>query len=231
LWKARRLVRYDLFGWMFIAQIALFMAMTFSSGWRPQLRYIMLYFVNLLPYAAVGWVQLMQRFPKRPVLTGLMVCTVLMQSAGWWVGRNDRRPLGWLPIQILAAPQVALDRWLPTIKTSQNLHASITSLAPGNRDDPWSLIHSALVNYVDLDRLNPLEIYMPEEPKLQKGQLDARVTGADIVLLDPEAIYYKTVLAALRHSQPARQKVVIHHHIIAFVKPQFLKSQGWQHVK
>lgn len=226
LWKARRLIRYDLFSWIFISHVGLFMVMTFTSDWRPQLRYIMLYFVNMLPYAALAWVQIMQRFPKRPVLTTLAVSTILLQSFGWWVGRNERRPLGWLPLQVKSASQIALDSWLPTLIPATG-HAKVVSLAPGNLEDPWSLVHSTLVNNVDQRRLTTLEIYMPEEADILKGNLPTRITEADAILIDPAAIYYKTIVNSLHKVQSKRQQIKVNQHIIAYVTPQFRQAQGW----
>jgi len=49
LWMARRNWRRDLFLWLFVVQVAFFIFLALTTGWRPQLRYILLYFVNLFP--------------------------------------------------------------------------------------------------------------------------------------------------------------------------------------
>ncbi len=227
LWKARRLIRYDLFGWIFISHVLLFLVMTFSSQWRPQLRYIMLYFVNMLPYCALVWVQWM-RTSWRPVLTGLVTITVLLQAFGWWVGRNEKRPLGWLPIQVRSESQIVLDNWIPKVQPLATRRCKIVSLAPGNLDDPWSLVHSTLVNNVDQRRIKTLELYMPEEAEMLKGNLSSRLTEGDVVLIDPDAIFYKTIVSSLHQLQPARQKMKLNKHIIAYVQPEFMRAEGWQ---
>lgn len=222
LWKARRLARYDLFAWMFVAQVLFYLMMTFTSGWRPQLRYVMLYFVNLLPYAALAWVQLMQRFPKRPVLTILVVLTVLMQAVGWWIGRNERRPMGWLPVQIPSSAQIALDEWVLRVK-NEKPGATIAAITPGSLTDAWSFNHSVLVDDVAPRAITLVEAYVPEAPIILKGQLPASVATADAILVDPNALFYPKVLNGIKNSGQVRQKVAISSHITAFLTPEFAR--------
>lgn len=227
LWHARRLLRRDLFGWMFIAQVSFYMTMTLTSAWRPQLRYVLLYFVNLLPYAAYIWVQLLRRFaaPPQYALAALLIMTVIAQSAAWWVGRNNRYPLGWLPLRVLSSPQQSLDQWVRQIAWQARPGTRLLSLVAGSRTAPWSLGHAFLVNRIPSNLFSknsagPIkseELYVADYPGLHRGEVPSAVYAADIVLLDPAASYYPSVLEALRTKNA--QVTNVHPHITALVSP------------
>ncbi len=218
LWIKRRLIRYDLFSWMFIAQVLFYLTMTFASGWRPQLRYVMLYFVNLLPYTALVWVQWMQKFKARPVLAVLVSFTIAAQSVGWWFGRNDRRPWGWLPIQIPSASQIALDKWIWKTKDENKSNLRIVAVTPASLSESWSLGHSILVDNISPDELSPVEAYVPEVPIILQGHLPPTVTNADVILIDPNALFYSKFQHGLKESGLQWETEIISPHITAFVK-------------
>ncbi|MFM8395925.1 MAG: ArnT family glycosyltransferase, partial [Acidobacteriota bacterium] len=91
LWLGRRMWRRDLFLWLFVVQVAFFLFLALTTGWRPQLRYILLYFVNLFPAAALVWGIWARRWRTWPVIIGLLVLTVTLQSVAWQIGRNEGR--------------------------------------------------------------------------------------------------------------------------------------------
>jgi hypothetical protein len=218
LWKARRLAYRDLFAWMFIAQVVFYFCMTVTSAWRPQLRYILLYFVNLFPYAAWTWARLMQRFSARAVLATLIVGMMVTQSAAWWVGRNNYLPMGWLPLQIETAPQKALDAWASTMKAEDQRGLKFVSFVYGAMSNSWSLPHSLVLNRLPLS--NTEEIYAADSPNILQGELSPLVYAADVILIDPESEFYPRCFGALKERNPGLQIKAIHPHVAAILLSQ-----------
>ena len=218
LWKARRIVSRDLFAWMFIAQVGLALFMTFAFGWRPQLRYLLLYFVNLLPYTALVWEQLMRRFPARKVLVALVASTMLLQSAAWWSGRNGMRSMGWLPLRVITSSQKALDDWIEA--NDQTQARIVTIVGAGSFTEPWSIEHSYLVNHIAPRSVHSQEINVGYEKEILNGDLPPSVYAADMVLLDPQAAFYPKVLAALRAKEPGTTVEQIHPNIAVLASRQ-----------
>ncbi len=215
LWKARRIAYRDLFAWMFIAQVVFYFCMTLTSAWRPQLRYILLYFVNLFPYAAWTWAQMLQRFPARRVLAALMAGMIMTQSAAWWVGRNNYLPAGWLPLQIETAPQKALDEWASTIRAEDQREIKLVSFVSGAMSSAWSLPHSLVLNRLRLS--NSEEIYLADSPNTLQGELSPTIHAADVILIDPESAFYARCCGALQEKHPGLQITIIHSRIAAIL--------------
>ncbi|HYP26383.1 MAG TPA: glycosyltransferase family 39 protein [Blastocatellia bacterium] len=213
LWMARRRIRYDLFAWMFIAQVGFYLTMTLTSAWRPQLRYVLLCFVNLIPYSAVAWAAMMRRFSPAPVLAGLLLATMATQSAAWWVGRNNRLPMGWLPLQAQTTAQKALDDWLAKVKQSDPDEIRMVSFVQGSIREPWSMVHGFLVNRIPLRMFRSTEMYVAEIPDIRRGELPPQAYTVDIILIDPKADFYPEVLRAVRNRHPYAQVAEIHPHI------------------
>lgn len=210
LWRARRLLRYDLFAWMFSAQVGFYFLMTFTSGWRPQLRYIMLYFVNLFPYAALAWVTITRRWRSRYVLASLVVLTMLTQAAGWWVGRNKYRPMGWLPLEVRSSSQKAVDDWMSEVSANSGAGLKVIAFTGDSIEEPWSLLHSVLVNRIPAGAVKTIELYVPEEREILNGQLPPVVSDADLVVIDPDSGFYSTVVDSISKSDPGVRMSRIH---------------------
>jgi hypothetical protein len=221
LWKARRIAARDLFAWMFVVQVAFGLFMTVAFTWRPQLRYVMLYFVNLIPYAALAWGELMRRFPARLALAGLLALTVATQAGGWWVGRNNRMEMGWLPLRVVTPPQKALDDWMEKNESNLQRAPRIVSIVGASLStDPWSIEHSIMVNRIAPSAVKSQELNVAYEQGIMKGELPALVYEADRVVIDPQADYYSKVVAALRETKPDLQVDEIHSHIAVLSSKQ-----------
>ena len=218
LWHARRKAQTELFAWMFVAQLAFYFSMTLTSAWRPQLRYIMLYFVNLLPYAALGWSLIIDRFGERAgyryVLPALVLATMLMQSLAWWYGRNDYRALGFLPLETLSSSQKALDEWTAGLSPALG-KSDIVAILPGPVSEPWSLRHSVVVNQLYDKQIKTRSVYFPENPEILNGQLPDAIYQADAVLIYPRAIFYEPVLKALQAAHPQVEITSINPDLVA----------------
>jgi len=210
LWRLRRKARYDLFAWMFTGQVLFYLFMTMTSAWRPQLRYVMLYFVNLLPYAALGWESLARRFQPRNLVWGLVCAAMFAQGAAWWVGRNGRRSFGWLPIEIRTSSQKALDDWLAGQEMPAAAPVNILGVSPGPSSDPWSLHHSEVVNGIQNGPIRCKTLYAPEVPELLQGKLPAQAMEADLILIYPGAVFYSTVVDGLSANGIDVQARLIH---------------------
>jgi len=220
LWKARRLAARDLFAWMFAAQVGFALLMTVAFAWRPQLRYVMLYFVNLLPYAALAWGDLMRRFPAKLALAGLLALTVATQAGGWWVGRNNKLPMGWLPLRVVTPSQNALDQWMANNRSNIQAAPRIVSIVGwASLTDPWSIEHSVLVNSIAPGAVRSREMNVAYEQGVMKGELPPEVFEADRVLIDPQAEFYPKVVAALRDRKPGVKIEEIHPHIAVLSAP------------
>ena len=208
LWMARRNWRRDLFLWLFVVQVAFFIFLALTTGWRPQLRYILLYFVNLFPAAALVWGIWARKWRPWPVILGLLVLTITLQAIAWQIGRNEGRPLGWLPIRIPTTSQANLDRWLGE-RREQLLHLSRQSrplrtfqIVPGSLTEPWRLSHSILINRLPISGFELTEINTAYQFEFQQAQHPAApalqpLLAADLILIDPEAPCYAALVAAL----------------------------------
>jgi hypothetical protein len=215
LWKARRTAYRDLFAWMLIAQVVFYFSMTITSAWRPQLRYILLYFVNLFPYAAWTWSQWLRRFPARAVLATLMVGMILTQSAAWWVGRNNYLSMGWLPLQMDTAPQKALDEWASKIKAADQREIKLVSFVHGAMSAAWSLPHSLVLYRFPIN--NSQEYYLGDSPQILQGELPPLVYAADVVLIDPQSEFYTKCCNLLKERCPDVQIKAVHSRIAALL--------------
>ena len=197
LWRVRRSAALDLFAWMFIGQVLFYSFMTLTSAWRPQLRYIMLYFVNLLPYAAIAWERLAARLQPRYLVYALAGAAMLLQGTAWYIGRNERRSLGWLPIEIRTSSQKTLDDWLLSKDTEAKGPINILGVSPGPSSDSWSLHHSEVVDSTTGGRIRSKTLYVPEVPEVLQGRLPAEAIEADLILIYPGAVFYPAVLDGL----------------------------------
>ncbi len=204
LWMARRRWRDDLFLWLFVVQVAFFIFLALTTGWRPQLRYILLYFINLFPAAALIWANWARRWRSWPVILTLLLLTITLQSVAWQIGRNEGRHLGWLPIRIPTASQALLDRWVgerrerllrqPPLRTVQ--------IVSGTLIEPWRLTHSILINRLPLTSFDLTEVNTAYQFEFQQiGQPDDPVLTdllkADLIVIDPQAACYPVLRAAL----------------------------------
>jgi len=197
LWRLRRKARLDLFAWMFAGQVLFYLYMTITSAWRPQLRYVMLYFVNLLPYAAMAWDGLARRFQPKYLIWALTVATIVIQGSAWWVGRNDRRSFGWLPIEIRTSSQRALDDWLLAQDRAANRPINVLGVSPGPSSDSWSLHHSEVLDGTTRQLIRSKILYVPEVPEVLQGKLPPEAIEADLILIYPGAVYYAAFLQGL----------------------------------
>lgn len=202
LYRRRQRIPMDLFAWMFIVEFAFYFVTTIALGWRPQMRYLLLCVVNLLPYAALGWNRIIEFFSTRYALAGLLAVTVSIQSLGWWAGRNHMRAYGWLPVQVVTSSQKKLDMWVTLLKSRGLSELRVVSVVPSAVDERWSLVHSALLNDVRLLSSTLEEVHVQVDRDILSGQLPERVRTADIILIDPRTVFYPTVLEALKQISP-----------------------------
>lgn len=178
LWMSRREWRRDLWGWLFVVQTAVFLALTVYPGWQPYLRYLFLYFVCLLPHAATALDAVARR--RRRVAVALVVLAVAVQAAAWSSGRNDGRPLGWLPIYRAAPQQAILDAWVKDHAATDRV------LALEGYPQAWDVYASVIA----IDRCDLLprfrSVSYDDRLRLARGEtLDVR--GFDVVLLNPSS--------------------------------------------
>ncbi|HYJ86603.1 MAG TPA: glycosyltransferase family 39 protein [Pyrinomonadaceae bacterium] len=225
LWKNRRRALTDLLAWMFVAQVGFYFFLTLTSAWRPQLRYLMIQFVNLLPYAAVGWLKIMQRFSIRYALAAMLALMIVMQSVAWWIGRNNRLPGGWLPMQVITSSQETLDQWVGKINTGEQPPLKIVSLVPGPRAERWALEHSFVVNRLTTNRSSMQELDVHVQPEILRGVMPAQVADADVVLIDSNAVFYPVVLGAIGRQKPDTPIRRLHPHIDAILLSERARSE------
>ncbi len=231
LWRWRRLIRRDLFAWLLIGHVAFYLTLTLHSGWRPQLRYIMLYLINLLPYAALAWVELtrqrrLARYGRPAILAGLVALTMLMQASGWWVGRNGRQAWGWLPLEVVTPPQHALDRWMATRALRGQTWMRVESITTATLSDAWDVSHSYLIDGIAPGVVETHEIYVPEHPEVLAGRLPPVAYAADVVLIDGQAAYYRPVLRSLMSRGPVRVVALQQHVTVLLVSPAARRHIG-----
>ncbi|MFZ4627233.1 MAG: ArnT family glycosyltransferase [Blastocatellia bacterium] len=189
LWAGRKRWRDDLFGWLFATHLLFTLWMALQSGWRPQLRYVLLYFVFLFPAAASTWVRWAQRGKKPIVLFCLLILMVGIQASGWYVGRNERRAWGWLPLRIRTEAQISLDDWVRErrdrlVNWPGAAPLQITHLVTGALDQPWRLPHSLLLHGVYLPAAQMREYNLAYQPQIFAGPLPDDLIKADLVVLD-----------------------------------------------
>lgn len=225
LWENRRRALTDLFAWMFVAQVGLYFFLTLTSAWRPQLRYLMIQFVNLFPYAALVWIKVMRRFPVRYALPALLLSMMAMQSVAWWIGRNNRLPGGWLPIQVITPSQTTLDQWIGKIHSVDQAPLKIVSIVPAPLAERWALEHSFVVNRLTTARSSMQEVDVHVQPEILQGEIPARVADADIVLIDPHAVFYPVVLPAIKLQKPELAIERIHPHIDAVLVSERARTE------
>jgi 4-amino-4-deoxy-L-arabinose transferase-like glycosyltransferase len=220
LWRARRMLWRDLFAWMFVAQALLFVVMTFTVGWRPQLRYVLLYFVNLYPYAALAWGEMIERarrrVPARAALAALLAATTATQAAAWWVGRNDRLPLGWLPLRVHHPAQKVLDEWVRKTNAATG-ELKIRAVATSALEESWRLTNSLLVNRVYPCNPDDVEYNAAYIPGFLEGRYPAALAAADVILIDPRASFYQNLLDHLNEQRPGVVVRRIDPHIAAWL--------------
>ncbi len=214
LWENRRQAITDLFAWMFVAQVGFYFSLTLVLAWRPQMRYLMLQFVNLLPYAALAWIKIIRRYQLRyalPVLVGLMI---VIQSVAWWVGRNNRLPGGWLPLQVITAPQKIVDEYVAQANNSNPVQPiKLVSLVPGLLAERWSLEHSFVLMRPDPSRVSLEEMDVHVSPQILEGKFPVGLFEADLILIDPQTVYYPIVFRTLSSERPNLTTRKLHPHL------------------
>lgn len=218
LWLRRRTAVTELFAWMFVSLVAFYFVMSLRYSWQPQVRYIMLYFFNLLPYSAVGWLEIIKKFKlkMRWAIPALVALTILTQGAAWWVGRNQRRHLGWLPVEIESSSQKALDNWFEGVTKNLSQHTSVVAILPGPTDDPWSLTHSEIESAPRSNLLEARNLYVPEVKSVLTGDLPDYAYTADLIVIYRKALFYRTVVNALTSRGRTFQATDIHPDVTVF---------------
>jgi hypothetical protein len=182
VWMARGTWGRDPWLWLFAGQSAVFLALTIYPGWQPYLRYIFLYVVCLLPHAARALDAVGRRRPAWVALA--LVLTVGLQAVAWSRGRNDGRPLGWLPVYRAAPQQVVLDTWirehlardrvLSLEGYPQEWDAYASAMATGRCD---LIAHLRSVSY-------------DQKMALAKGGV-LNTAGYDVMIFDPSSRSYR----------------------------------------
>ncbi len=178
LWMSRRGWRRDLWAWLFAVQTAVFLALTIYPGWQPYLRYLFLYLVCLLPHAALALAAIARR--SRRAAVALLLTAMMIQGVAWSRGRNEDRPLGWLPVYRAAAQQAVLDGWVKRHPTEDRV------LALEGYPQAWD-VYDSVVRIGRCDLLSRFRsVSYDERMKLAGGgRLD--FGGYDVVLLNPSS--------------------------------------------
>jgi 4-amino-4-deoxy-L-arabinose transferase-like glycosyltransferase len=205
LWMSRRGWGRDLWAWLFVAQSAVFLALTIYPGWQPYLRYLFLYLVCLLPHAALALGAIAER--RRWAAVALVVLAVGIQAAAWSRGRNEGRPLGWLPVYRAAPQQAALDAWV------RSHGAEGPVLAIEGYPQAWD-VYDSVIRSGRCDLLPRFRsVQYDERLRLAAGgRLD--LSGADVVLLNPSTAESRAVWAGL----PAGHRVEYRDERLAIVR-------------
>ncbi|HKV42451.1 MAG TPA: glycosyltransferase family 39 protein [Blastocatellia bacterium] len=205
------------FLWMWGVQLVLYLTATIALGWRPQMRYILLYFVNLFPYAARGWLRLIEIYSARMALSVLLAGMLATQSVGWWIGRNNGLPYGWLPIQVPTSTQALLDGWVARVGKLGGVRAKIVSLGPAPLTGRWSLGHASLVDRMPVADYGLEEVYVTVNTEILIGIMPASVATADIILVDRNSSYYQTVSSGIVKAKPGTRISSLGGSIVAFL--------------
>lgn len=181
VWMAKGTWGRDPWLWLFAGQSAVFLALTIYPGWQPYLRYLFLYVVCLLPHAAHALDVVSRRRPAWVVLA--LSLTVGLQAAAWSRGRNDGRPLGWLPVYRAAPQQAVLDAWI-----RQHLEHDRVLCLEGYPQE-WDAVASVMaLGRCDLiDHLRSVS-YEQKMALAKGGAFDA--SGFDVVIFDPSSRSY-----------------------------------------
>ena len=178
LWMSRQAWRRDLWAWLFAVQTAVFLALTIYPGWQPYLRYLFLYLVCLLPHAALPLAAVARR--SRWAAVSLVVLSVVFQAVAWSRGRNEERPLGWMPVYRAAPQQAVLDGWVRRHAAEDRV------LALEGYPQAWD-VYDSVVRIGRCDLLSHFRsVSYDERLQLARGgRLD--VGGLDVVLLNPSS--------------------------------------------
>ncbi len=188
LWMSRRTWRRDLWAWLFAVQTAVFLGLTIYPGWQPYLRYLFLYIVCLLPHAAVALAAVARR--SRWAAIALVIVSIGFQGMAWSRGRNEGRPLGWLPVYRAAPQQAVLDAWV------RGHAAADRVLALEGYPLAWD-VYDSVVRMGRCDLIgNFRSVSYDDRLKLARGErLD---TGEfDVVLLNPSSAESRSALEGL----------------------------------
>lgn len=187
VWMARREWARDPWLWLFAGQSAVFLALTIYPGWQPYLRYLFLYVVCLIPHAARALAAIARRRPE--LAASLLALALLVQGAAWSRGRNEGRPLGWLPVYRAAPQQAVLDRW-----ASEHLATARVRVLEG-----YPQVWDASASVIRMRRCDLLARLRPvsydEKLALAKGSaLDW--SGYDVILFDPSSRSFQDAKAS-----------------------------------
>lgn len=189
IWLARSRWKQELPLWLFAVQTGFYLMLTISSAWQPQLRYLALGYVYLLPYAALAIYTLRPRF--KGALAVVVVTMVLIQAFTWWEGRNEKRPLGWMPIFRAPAAQASLDQWVRTASENRTIYAFPGY--PRGWDMMAAIVRTGRYDLIERFHFPP----MPLVVSLAQGkrvQFDADV---GVILIHPQVAYKETILQSL----------------------------------
>lgn len=178
LWMSRSTLRRDLMAWLFAVQTGVFLALTIYPGWQPYLRYLFLYFVCLLPHAGLALAAVARR--SRWAAVTLVVFSMAIQAAAWSRGRNEGRPLGWLPVYRAAAQQAVLDDWVRRHAVADRV------LALEGYPQAWD-VYESVVRIGRCDLLSHFRSVSYDERLKLAGGGRLEVSGFDVVLLNPSS--------------------------------------------
>lgn len=178
LWMSRRAWRRDLWAWLFVVQVAVFLGLTIYPGWQPYLRYLFLYIVCLLPHAALALDAVARR--SRWAAVALVALAMIIQGVAWSRGRNDDRPLGWLPVYRAASQQAVVDAWVRRHAAEDRV------LALEGYPQSWD-VYDSVVKMGRCDLVSSFRsVPYDERLKLARGErLD--LAGFDVALLNPSS--------------------------------------------
>jgi 4-amino-4-deoxy-L-arabinose transferase-like glycosyltransferase len=188
LWMSRQAWRRDLWAWLFVVQTTVFLALTIYPGWQPYLRYLFLYVVCLLPHAALALDVIARR--RRWAAVALVVLAMGIQAVAWSRGRNEDRPLGWLPVYRAAAQQAVLDAWVSRHAAEDRV------LVLEGYPRSWD-VYDSVIRMGRCDLLAHFRsVSYDERMRIARGgRLD--VGGFDVVLLNPSAGEFPRVRESL----------------------------------
>lgn len=189
IWLARSRWKQELPLWLFAVQTGFYLTMTILSAWQPQLRYLTLGYVYLLPYAALAIYTLQPRF--KGAFAVVVVAMVLIQAVTWWVGRNEKRPLGWLPIFRAPVGQASVDRWVRTASENRIIYAFPGY--PRGWDVPAGIVRTGRYDLFELYRFPAL----PQMVSLAQGKPVQFDKNVGVLLIHPQVAYKETILQSL----------------------------------
>jgi hypothetical protein len=142
---------------------------------------------------------------------------VTMQSVAWWIDRNNRLPGGWLPLQVITSSQRSVDDWVGKSSVLDQPPIRIASIVPGPRAERWALEHSFVVNRLrsDLSSLNEFDVHV--QPEILTGIIPQEIKTADVLLIDPQAVFYPIVVSSITREKPDLTIRRIHAHVDALL--------------